>query len=113
LETSVPQEIVSQREEEPITFMETPTPSRGNVRAPVAHSSEETGDRTIGPTEGSSNPSVSDLAMQLANLSARNIMSGVCVAATETYSMAQRVAEVGVFLIIGLLFYYYYSNLID
>jgi hypothetical protein len=40
-------------------------------------------------------------------------MSGVCVAATETYSMAQRVAEVGVFLIIGLLFYYYYSNLID
>lgn len=100
LETSPPDEIVSQREEEPVTVMETPAPSRGNAGASVAHSSEETGDRTIRPTEGLNNPSVSDLAMQLANLSARNIMSGVCVAATETYSMAQRVAEVCLLLLL-------------
>lgn len=97
LETSPPQEIVLQHEEPPI-LTETPAPSCGNVRASMAHSSDETGiatgDRTIRQSEIANNPSVGDLAIQLANLSARNIISGVCVAATETYSMAQRVAEV-------------------
>ena len=79
LETPSEQEIVLQQEE-PTILTETPSQSCG-----------------IRQTEVVNNPSVSDLAMQLANLSARNIMSGVCVAATETYSMAQRVAEVILF----------------
>ncbi len=99
LETPSAQEIVLQQEE-PTILTETPSQSCANVRASTAHSSNETstgGDRTIRQTEVVNNPSVSDLAMQLANLSARNIVSGVCVAATETYSMAQRVAEVILF----------------
>ena len=72
-------------EEIPAQIEETPATSGGQV--PTAHSTEN-----VRQTE---EPSVSSLAMQLASISSRHLMNGACVAASETYVMAQRVAELG------------------
>lgn len=67
-------------------------PSR-NPEAPATHSIENVNiNQTLRQAE---EPSVSSLAIQLASVSGRQLMSGVCVAASETYIMAQRVAELG------------------
>ncbi len=81
-----PSEATPVQQEEFASVEEPGIPSTSNGRAPVAHS---TGDRQ------SEEPSVSSLAMQLASVSSRHLMNGACVAATETYIMAQRVAELG------------------
>ena len=75
-------------EEIPAQIEETPAPSGGQT--PTAHSTENA--NNVRQTE---EPSVSSLAMQLASISSRHLMNGACVAATETYVMAQRVAELG------------------
>ena len=40
-------------------------------------------------------PSVGDLTMQLVSVSSRNLARGACAVAASTYTMAQRVAELG------------------
>lgn len=79
-----------------LPIAETAAPNSSNPRIAVASSIAEldTANRTLRQTENMADASFSNLALQLVNVSARNLASGVCIAATETYSMAQRVAEV-------------------
>lgn len=80
-----------------LPIAETAAPNSSNPRIAVASSIAEldTANRTLRQTENMADASFSNLALQLVNVSARNLASGVCIAATETYSMAQRVAEIG------------------
>ncbi|KAI9559457.1 hypothetical protein GHT06_013447 [Daphnia sinensis] len=93
LEARPPADIILP--EQPIA--ETAAPPSSNTRIAVAPSIAEldTTNRTLGQTENTADASFSNLALQLVNVSARNLASGVCIAATETYTMAQRVAEIG------------------
>lgn len=82
--------------EQQASIVDTAAPASVKARIASAPLVEEVAiaDRTVRQPETTADPSMSNLALQLVNLSARNLASGVCVAATETYSMAQRVAEV-------------------
>lgn len=85
-------------EPEPAAVQETQLrPKTTTAGAEESHSTQENSNNatpvpTLGQTE---DPTFSDLAMQLATLSTRHLITGACAAVSETYTMAQRVAELG------------------
>lgn len=82
------------RQEAPST--ESPVIPVSSVQAvEQVHSINATVTAADRPVRQNQDATVSELAMQLATLSSRHVISGVHAAATETYTMAQRVAELG------------------